>query len=335
MSFQVDVFTEDCKGLKKLPCSIRNRIRVFLSPSVSSFPSRPVYLRLIKEWINMRMLKDLANNYDLIFNVRAENLFDPIPLSHTKVIYHLYGPMITHWHAYKKYPKLLMRIYFSILDSIFLRRAKKAVVLANSRYTQKVLLRRGVMSEVVYPPCKIDDLYASQQKRDQVISVARISVEKKHEDAIRIAQHFPNVRFIILGEIKDGTYYRKLKKLKTPNVKIVTPSHDKFRKYLRRYLAESKIYIHLADDEPFGKTVVEAMASGCIPIVRNAGGPAEIVTKDVGFKWCSISEAVMQISNVLQNEKLQAELSSNALKRAHAFAPEVYQKKIVEILQKL
>jgi len=334
--FCVGVFTENPKFLENFPPDIRNRIKALYIRGTSAFP-KFVYLHLIFEWIKMKKLQGIARNYDIIFNVRARNLYDPIFSSDAKAVYHLYGPMITHWHAYKEYPQNLMKAYFLLLDKIFLNRCKKAVVLANSHFTRRVLARQGIVSEVVYPPCEISDLNPLQRKNNQVISVARIAIEKKLEDFITIARHFSNVKFIILGEVnvKDLTYYHRLEKLKTSNVNIVTPSHNKFREFLRKHLAESKIYLHSAYDEPFGITIVEAMASGCIPIVRNSGGPVEIVTKEVGFKWNSIREAVTQISRILSDKDLQEKLSFGAIQRAQTFNPEVFQEKIIEIIQKL
>jgi len=334
LGLNVDIFTENPFALRNLPPYILNKIKVF-SISCKSASPKSVYLRLISEWIKMKRLKDLVNDYDIILNVRIRNLYDPLLSSRAKVIYALYDPMINHRHSYRTRYAPLMKLYFALLDNIFLNRCKRAVILANSYYTQRVLADNNIVSHVIYPPCKTADLHSSQRKSTQVVSVARISIEKRHEDTLRIARHFRNIKFIILGELKDAAYYRRLIELKTPNVDIVAPTHNQFRKLLRKYLAESKIYLHLADDEPFGITIVEAMASGCIPIVRNAAGPREIVTSESGFKWDSICEAIKYISKILSNEELRQKLSSNVVERAKKFSPEAYQKSLIEIIQKL
>lgn len=334
LGFNVAIFTENPFTLRNLPPDIINKIRVFSIPRKSASP-KSVYLRLISEWVKMKRLRDLANNYDIILNVRVANLYDPLLSSRAKVIYHLYDPMINHAYSYKTRYALLMKFYFALLDNIFLNRCKRAVILANSYHTQEVLAAKNIVSHVVYPPCKIDDLNSSQQKGTQIVSVGRISIEKRHEDTLEIARHFRNLKFIILGELQDAAYYHRLTELKTSNVEIITPTPSQFRKLLRKYLAESKIYLHSCDDEAFGITIVEAMASGCIPIVRNATGPREIVTSESGFKWNSIYEAIKYISKILSNGELRQKLSSNAVERAKKFSPEAYQKRLIEIIQQL
>jgi glycosyltransferase involved in cell wall biosynthesis len=334
MGFSVDIFAEKPFNLRNLPPDIRNKIKVLSIPHKFASPQSS-YLRLISEWVKMKRFGNSANNYDFILNVKVGNLYDPLLSSSAKVIYHLYDPMINHAYSYRTRYAPLMKLYFALLDNVFLNRCRKAVVLANSNHTQGVLAANNITSHVIYPPCKIDDLHSPQQKSTQVVSAGRISIEKRHEDTLEIARHFPSMKFIILGEPQDVVYYHRLIKLKTSNVEIVTPPNNQFRQFLRKYLAESAIYLHSCDDEAFGITIVEAMASGCVPIVRNAGGPREIITSESGLMWDSIPEAIKHVSNILSDEKLRKKLSSEAVERAKKFSPEVYQKRLIEIIQDL
>jgi glycosyltransferase involved in cell wall biosynthesis len=334
LGFDVGIFTENPFILRKLLPDIINKIEVFSTASKSASP-KSAYFRLISEWAKMKRLEKLAANYDIILNVRVANLYDPLLSSRARVIYYLYDPMINHAYSQKTRYASLWKFYFLLLDNIFLSRCKRAVVLANSYHTQKVLAANRIVSHVVYPPCEINDLHSSQQKENQIVSVGRISIEKRHEDTLKIAEHFRDIRFIILGELQDSAYYHRLTELKPSNVEVITPTPSQFRRLLRKYLAESKIYLHSCDDEAFGIAIVEAMASGCIPIVRNATGPREIVTSESGFKWNSINEAIKYISKILLNEELRQKLSSNALERAKKFSPEAYQKRLVEVIRQL
>ncbi len=57
--------------------------------------------------------------------------------------------------------------------------------------------------------------------------------------------------------------------------------------------------------EHFGITIVEAMSRGCIPLVYDQGGPAEIISNNnFGFTFSQTSEAVNQIKLLLKDPKL-------------------------------
>lgn len=80
-------------------------------------------------------------------------------------------------------------------------------------------------------------------------------------------------------------------------------------------------------------TIVEAMASGCVPVVRDAAGPREIITPDTGFLWKSVNEAVDHVARIMSNEMLRKKLSVNAIQRAKKFDVQAYQKRLMEIIQ--
>jgi glycosyltransferase involved in cell wall biosynthesis len=65
-----------------------------------------------------------------------------------------------------------------------------------------------------------------------------------------------------------------LRLMKSDNVRILVnlPIQN-----LQRLLWASKVFLHTADSEPFGLSIVEAMAAGCVPVIRKCGGAAEVV----------------------------------------------------------
>ena len=92
-------------------------------------------------------------------------------------------------------------------------------------------------------------------------------------------------------------------------------------------------YVHCAKDEHFGITIVEAMAAGCVPIVHDSGGPIEIVTNDVGFRWRELPVAARQIVKLTENDQLREKLSAAASARAQQFRPEVFESEIARVLR--
>ena len=65
------------------------------------------------------------------------------------------------------------------------------------------------------------------------------------------------------------------------------------RTNLRTILHKSKVYLHTSENEPFGVSIIEAMSSGCIPIVPNCGGPQEFVPK--GLRYENVDEAAQLV----------------------------------------
>jgi glycosyltransferase involved in cell wall biosynthesis len=75
------------------------------------------------------------------------------------------------------------------------------------------------------------------------------------------------------------------------------------------------------------------MAAGCVPVVNDTGGPREIVSADVGYRWNDVDQAVGQVSSLIRDEALRRELSKAAASRAKEFGPNVFESSMGRILQ--
>lgn len=69
--------------------------------------------------------------------------------------------------------------------------------------------------------------------------------------------------------------------------------------------------------ESFGRTVVEAMSSGCIVFVTEGGGPPEVIG-DSYFVYKDVEELVQKILAVLADRQLATNISRKNINRAHA-----------------
>src|SRR4029077_9200470 len=133
----------------------------------------------------------------------------------------------------------------------------------------------------------------------------------------------PAVDFAVIGSMapEGRSYYEGLRAAAPSNVSfIVSP----LRK-VKDILGQAKVYVHSAHNEHFGITIVEAMAAGCVPVVNDTGGPREIVSADVGYRWDDVNQAVEQVSNLIQNDALRRELSKAAALRAKEFGPDAFE----------
>lgn len=95
------------------------------------------------------------------------------------------------------------------------------------------------------------------------------------------------------------------------------------------------IYVHPANNEHLGMSIMEAMAVGK-PIVAQAnGGVPEIVEDNAEgllFKTDSISHMVECIEQLIVDEKLRETMGRNALKRAEKFVWTEIARKFLQVV---
>ncbi len=166
----------------------------------------------------------------------------------------------------------------------------------------------GRDSEVVYPPVSIEKFRVGQKKK-QIVSIGRFfnvpGGNNKNQDVL--VQAFKQIatndvwKLIFVGTVQDEAYFDKVKALagNSPNIEF---RHDVSHLMLEDLLSESTYLWHGAgyqatnpsSMEHYGIVAVEAMASGCQPLVFNGGGIAELNGVDT---WTTITELATKTQN--------------------------------------
>lgn len=208
-----------------------------------------------------------------------------------------------------------------------------------------------IKDEVVYPPVNTE-IFKAGRKKKQILSVGRFFgylKDKKHGLMIEtFKKMFKSGKigdwsFHLAGGAGDGDkeYVKGLKETAKGYPIHIHPnlSFDD----LKRLYSESSIYWHAsgfgeidpAKMEHFGITTVEAMASGCVPVVINAGGQKEIVDegKD-GVLWDTPEEMEKKTLELIQNENLMEKLSAGARQKSEHFSKERFTERINSIIKK-
>ena len=170
------------------------------------------------------------------------------------------------------------------------------------------------------------------EREKLVVTVGRIVPEKRFHVFLELSRTIPSIRFVAIGSLSNegAGYYERLRRTAPENFSFVLSPLRKVREILGRAMA----YVHCAEGEHFGITIVEAMAAGCVPIVHDSGGPREIVTPEVGFRWKDPASAARQIMMLAENDRLRQSLSSAASAQAQRFRAEAFESSIEEILSK-
>jgi glycosyltransferase involved in cell wall biosynthesis len=88
--------------------------------------------------------------------------------------------------------------------------------------------------------------------------------------------------------------------------------------------------------EHFGITTVEAMAAGCVPIVIDAAGQAEIVRHGIdGYLFSTLDQLQEHSRALAADDTLRLKLSANAIQRAHTFSEHAFADRWTTLAQKL
>jgi len=191
-------------------------------------------------------------------------------------------------HKVKKYFKFLRNKYYNMM--------KNTLVLTNSEYTRKAISNVfHIDAKILYPPVDVDTFQKiaskSNQKKNMILVVSRIAPDKQIENAIEVARLIRRrglgKGMIIAGNLHhyDNNYYQQLKKMIADydlSDCVSLQTNISFSK-LVELMQLAKVYFHPRIDEHFGISIVEAMASGLVPIVSDVGGHTEFVPPKYHF----------------------------------------------------
>lgn len=241
----------------------------------------------------------------------------------------------------------------NLIKNLFIHR-----IICNSKFTAKFLGQFPPSKvSILYPPVDVDSFYASPQKENIILSVGRFDniLNAKKQDILveafrKICQNNPSSpwKLVLMGGSREkpenNHYLNHLEHLAKdlPIEFIVNPNFEK----LKEIYSISKIYWHAAgygvdemshpeETEHFGMTVVEAMASGLVPVVISKGGLTEIVKdKENGFTWQSIEELVAKTQLLLASSAELDKLSVSSRESSTQFSKKVFEDKIITLINK-
>jgi glycosyltransferase involved in cell wall biosynthesis len=231
----------------------------------------------------------------------------------------------TSLRIYSRPAALLNRL----LISLFKNMEYKPTILTNSRFSASVISRfLGVNGLVVYPPVNVEEYLPLSRNKDRdntVLVIGRIEPAKNIASVPLIAEKVKNGRFVIIGSIGSYSYYKHLvgliKSLKVEDRVRILPNASEWQKI--ELLRKAKVYLHPMKYEHFGISIVEAMASGLIPVVHRSGGPWMDIVEfgRYGFGFRDEDEAASIIENALELQGTELDsLQSKIVTRSQAFS---------------
>ncbi len=238
-------------------------------------------------------------------------------------------------------PKGLKGLFFWPFKS-FLRQFsrspgyKNKIAMACSRFSaSRIKETIGHDVNVLYPP--VSNFFKANcvkmdSRRNVVITVSRFSKEKRLDRVPRIAKlTSTNIRFIIAGACKSledlASIQECICNLGVEEKVKLMPNIS--RNSLKDILHNSKVYLHTGENEPFGVSIVEAMSSGCIPIVPESGGPAEFVPNRLRYE--TVEEAASLVESSVSNWSPQK--AEEFIETTKRFSEEEFRREFLKIMK--
>ncbi|MFA5795625.1 MAG: glycosyltransferase family 4 protein [Candidatus Shapirobacteria bacterium] len=297
---------------------------------IFNHPTKTITQKLLKRY---QTLKD----YDFFFYVSDGSI--PFLFSKTNLLHF----QVPFKESFKFHQKIINN-----LKSKFIRN-----VVCNSNFTARFIKQYFNHNlAVLYPPVDVDK-FNPGQKRNVILSVGRFDniLNAKKQDILikafkKLSKKLPGWKLILAGgsqkDPQDNSFLKELIKLSQgfPIEIYVNPSFSD----LKNLYSTAKIYWHAAgyavnenlhpeSTEHFGISVVEAMASGCVPFVVNKGGLPEIITDGTdGFLWHTPKELISKTQNVVNNHQLLSQLSQNAQAKSAIFSKKQFENKLLKII---
>ncbi|TMI59603.1 glycosyltransferase [Candidatus Bathyarchaeota archaeon] len=293
-------------------------------------PRALLYQRLAYHWYRIRDIFS-RESCDLVLSTQDIGY---VPSTRAPVVQYCYFP--EYFSHLQSSSSPMWRVYYAPASLYYRNRVRQVgKLLSVSDFTRGFVAKRwGRDSVTLYPPCPVEaysDLSSLQPRENLVISVGRIVPEKRLHLFVELARMVPNTRFVAIGSVYGGTsaYYELLRRTAPENVSFVLSPLRKAKDLLGRAMA----YVHCAENEHFGITIVEAMAAGCVPIVHDSGGPREIVIDKVGFRWHNLAVAARLIIMLAENDQLRSRFSAASSAKAQEFRSEVFESEMARVLR--
>lgn len=234
------------------------------------------------------------------------------------------------------------------------KRMRYQAVICYSEFTKKLLDPKiGIPIQIIYPPIDIDK-FKIGKKEKVVLSVGRFNgfySVKKYDvliDAYKKAINNKSMtgwKLVLAGSLLDSDKeYIESLKIQAKGYDVEFYPNCSFET-LKQLYSTASLYWHAAgfgETDPqhmehFGITTIEAMASGCVPIVFAGGGQPEIIgmSGNAGFLWKTTKELLDTTLEVIHKKDVMEKVKKNAVQRAKYFSKDVFNKAFDALLESL
>jgi glycosyltransferase involved in cell wall biosynthesis len=244
------------------------------------------------ECLHISEVFERAEEFDLI-----HNHFDFLPLSYSRLVQ---TPLVTTIHGFSS--ERIMPVYEKYNGTSYYIAISDAD--RNPRLNYVATIHHGI---------KTEEFPFFGGRGDYLLFFGRIHPEKGTAEAIEVAKR-ANLPLVIAGIVQDATYFQREVEpyLDGQRVRFVGSVGPDRRGEL---LGRARALLHLINfREPFGLSLIEAMACGTPVIARPLGAIPEIVVdRETGFFAPDIDVAVEAVKNAcdLDRKSIRKHVEAN------------------------
>ncbi|MCR4335274.1 MAG: glycosyltransferase family 4 protein [archaeon] len=204
---------------------------------------------------------------------------------------------------------LVKKIYFSFFEKIVLGLADK--IIAVSKNDLELFLKISNNVILVENGVNLERFKSGKKKKNSFIFVGRFSSNKKikllFETFAEIKKSKKDFSLIIAGTDWENLFLEFKEKVNLLSLEenisfILNPSQEE----IAQLYTSSEFFVSASQYEGFGLTLVEAMASGCIPIVQRNNGFEKILKDKTDFfaDFTDKKSSAKKIVNIMQKNNL-------------------------------
>lgn len=239
------------------------------------------------------------------------------------------------------------KTYYIIIKILkFLPVKRKLRFIANSSFTEKLIRQfygSKISINIIHPPCDVKKIVkktSNTKRENNIVIISRFSGGKNLELIPKIAKTLNNWNFNLIGSVSSESE-RLIEQIKTKIKLYNLQDRVNILINVKRFelidiLSSSKIYLHLMKNEPFGMSIVESMASGCVPIIHTSGGGwYDIFEKRQGYYGFGYKDfiEIPKYIKTLEKQKTFELLSKRSQNRASVFDEKNFKAKFKKYLK--
>lgn len=186
--------------------------------------------------------------------------------------------------------------------------------------------RRAILEKLGLPNESKLLLYAGRLSPEKNLKLLIETLEKLLESQ-------KDFRLLVAGSGPEQKWLEE--KARTFDKKLILLGHLE-KEALADYYANVDVFIHPNPNEPFGNTVLEAMASGCAVVAPNSGGILTYANQQNAWLVEPIAEKFVQaIEEVLENENLRRSKIERAIEIANKNSLEKFSERLFKTYDKI
>lgn len=304
-----------------------------------SIPLNPKYKLAIPSWTADEIRVQLDQFNPDVVHIATPSLLGHFAMAYAKdrqlpviSIYHTHFPSyIAYYFNYLPFLIKPLTDRLTTIQNRFYDACKKVYVPSQSLAEELVsngmsaknikIWQRGI-DTTLFSPDKKDPQYLENLTNNALPTILFASRLVWEKNLVTLIAVYNTLRaeglrcnWVIAG---DGTAMKDCMRQMPGAIFVGKMDHDA----LSVLYASASVFIFPSISETFGNVVLEAMASGLVPVIADGGGSKDIVVNGVnGFK-CepdNVNAYADKIRMLLQDETLRKEMAGNAVSHSKAF----------------